>query len=211
MIKRISILVRAPHIDRAGFSKHWHDVHGGLVAQLPGIAGYIQNHVVEEFSGVAAEPGAYDIDGFVELFFPDDAARVNAFTGPHTKPMWDDEPNFLGHSTAYVIEGDWDPRRALTDAKLMLVAQGLRAAVDRLAERLRQTAAGAQLERNDVAEVVPRANMARGPQPADVFFHLRFATPDDAREAGRVLADTHDLSDGLERVAITRVVERRIV
>src|SRR5690606_8143741 len=151
MIKRISILVRAPHIDRAGFSKHWHDVHGGLVAQLPGIAGYIQNHVVEEFSGVAAEPGAYDIDGFVELFFPDDAARVHAFTGPHTKPMWDDAPNFLGHSTAYVTVGVCDPRRAFTLVKQLLVSHCHRAAFEFVSERVRLTVSRARINRNVVA------------------------------------------------------------
>lgn len=210
MIKRISILIRAPHIDREGFSQHWHDVHGGLVAQLPGISGYVQNHIVEELS-VGTDSGGYDIDGFVELFFPDDASRVSAFSGAHAQPVWDDEPNFLGHSTAYVIAGDWEPRSVMTDAKLVVVAQGSRAAVDRLEARLVGSSPGADIERNDVMEVVPRATMARGPQLADVFIHLRFAAPDEAREAANALRNAEGLSEGLERLAIARVVERRIL
>lgn len=210
MIKRISILVRAPHIDREGFSTHWHDVHGGLVARLPGIGGYVQNHVVEEFP-VENRRDGYDVDGFVGLYFPDDAARVGAFSGVHAQPVWEDEPHFLGHSTAYVIAGDREPRKVMTDAKLVVVAQGIPAAIDRLENSLQRLTRAAEIERDDVAEVVPRATMERGPQLADVFVHLRFAEANDAREAGRALQNARGMSEGLERLAITRVVERRIV
>jgi uncharacterized protein (TIGR02118 family) len=214
MIKRISILIRRPQDDRETFSRHWHGVHGPLVAQLPPVGRYVQNHVLDEFSVAASGLGSYDIDGFVELYFADDPTMRGAFSGPGAQPIWTDEPNFLGHSTAYAITGDRYPKLSMTDSKLVVVASGSRAGIDWLGDKLRMQENMEAMERNDVAEVIPRTTMARGPQPADVFFHGRFTSVDAAREAGRRLTAL-DLAQaephGIERLAITRVKEKRIV
>lgn len=214
MIKRISILVRRPQDDREAFSKHWYGVHGPFVAQLPLIRGYIQNHVLDEFTPFASDTGTYDIDGFVELYFADVAAMRTAFTGPNAQPIWADEPNFLGHSTAYAINGDRQPNPEMTDAKLIVVASGDAAAIDSLEKHLGGLGAALAIERDDVMEVVPRKTMERGPQRANVFIHARYAGVDAASEAGRRLA-TLDLfrpaSHGIERIAVTRVIEKRII
>lgn len=211
MIKRISILIRRPQDTREAFSAHWHQKHGAMVAQLPGIGRYIQNHILEEFC-----VQGYDMDGFVELFFPDDAAMRGAFAGPKAQSMWDDEPNFLGHSTAYKIAGDWQRDTVVTDAKLIVVAAGDPAGIDSLVNDLTGEPTGAHdIERNDVVEVIPRTTMARGPQPANVFLQLRFADVDAARSAGRDfcerLATIEWSQRGIERFAVTRVVEKRII
>ena len=214
MIKRISILIRRPQDDRETFSKHWNGVHGALVAKLPAIGRYVQNHVIEVFPTAASGLGTYDIDGFVELYFAHDAAMRGAFSGPGAQPVWADEPNFLGHSTAYAISGDRSPSSSLTDAKLLVVASGGRTGMDWLEEKTRALRMTQFIERNDVAEVIPRTTMARGPQPADVFIHLRFADVPAARAAGQRLG-TLDLAEaasrGIARLAITRVQEKRIV
>jgi hypothetical protein len=189
-------------------------VHGPLVAQLPAIGRYVQNHVLDEFSVAASGLGSYDIDGFVELYFADDPAMRGAFSGPGAQPIWTDEPNFLGHSTAYAITGDRYPDLSMTDSKLVVVASGSRAGVDWLGDKLRMLENVEAIERNDVAEVIARTTMARGPQPAGAFFHCRFTGVDAAREAGRRLAEVdleHAASHGIERLAITRVSEKRVV
>lgn len=214
MIKRISILIRRPQDDRETFSKHWNGVHGALVAKLPAVGRYVQNHVVDEFPTGSSGMGTYDIDGFVELYFSDDAAMRGAFAGPGAEPVWADEPNFLGHSTAYAIRGDKLPSPSVTDAKLFIAAAGSRSGVDWLDGKVHDLGTAQFIERNDVAEVIPRKTMARGPQHADVFIHARFADIAATREAGQRLA-TIDLaeavSNGIQRLAISRVEEKRVV
>lgn len=214
MIKRTSILVRRPQDDRATFTRHWRGTHGHLVAQLPNIARYTQNHVLEELPLHLDGVGHYDIDGFVELYFANEHAMRSAFAGPDAQPIWADEPNFLEHSTAYQIAGDCEPHPTLSDAKLIVVAAGGIQAIHWLARTLAQHPIVPSLDRDDVLEVIPRATMPRGPQPADTFIHLRFPTIAAARTAARQLA-SHDLADapsqGIERLAITRVAEHRII
>jgi uncharacterized protein (TIGR02118 family) len=214
MIKRISILIRRSQDDREAFSKHWNSVHGPLVAMLPAVGRYIQNHVIEEFPTSVGALGGYDIDGFVELYFADEAAMRGAFAGPGVQPIWADEPNFLGHSTAYAIAGDRLPNPSMTDAKLVIVAGGRHTGIDWLEEQVRSLETEQAIERNDVAEVIPRTTMARGPQPANAFIHARFSDVESTRNAGRRLADiclAKATAHSIERLAITRVEEKRIV
>jgi len=214
MIKRISILIRRPRDSREIFSKHWNSVHGALVATLPAVGRYIQNHVIDEFPAGAGAFGTYDIDGFVELYFADEATMRGAFSGPGAQPIWADEPNFLEHSTAYVITGDRFPGASMTNAKLVIVAAGSPTGIDWLEAQVRALETTQAIERNDVTEVIPRSTMARGPQLANVFIHVRFADVDAARNAALRLADTNPAqasSYGIGRLAITRVEEKRIV
>ena len=214
MIKRTSILVRRPQDDRATFTRHWSGTHGGLVAALPDISRYTQNHVLEEYPLHLDGVAGYDIDGVVELYFASRDALRTAFTGDRVKPIWDDEPNFLEHSTAYAIVGDREPHPQQCQSKLIVVAAGSPAGIDWLAETLNNLPDFPQVDRNDVADVIPRATMARGPQPADSFLHLRFPTTDAAHAAAERLVSQH-LSDarshGLDRLAVTRVLEHRII
>lgn len=218
MIKRTSILVRRPQDSRADFTRHWSGTHGGLVAQLPDISRYTQNHVLEDFPVTLDGVGSYDIDGFVELYFASEHAMRTAFTGDRVKPIWDDEPNFLEHSTAYQIQGDREPHPVLSDAKLIVVASGSPSALDWLTRvvgtlpLMPDPVTG--VDRNDVAEVIARATMARPAQHADTFIHLRFSSPEAARIAGRRLAadDLANAADhGVTRLAVTRVLEHRII
>ncbi len=212
MIKRTSILVRRPQDDRATFTAHWSGTHGNLVAQLPAIARYTQNHVLEVLHLDGVE--TYDIDGFVELYFSTESDMRTAFAGPNAQPIWDDEPNFLEHSTAYQIEGDRQPHPTLSTAKLIIVAAGSHEGINWLADTLSQLPILLPLDRNDVVEVIARATMVRPPQPADTFIHLRFPTPKDASANAQQLAQgylANAPSRGISRLAITRVIEHRII
>jgi uncharacterized protein (TIGR02118 family) len=214
MIKRTSILVRRPQDDRAAFTAHWSGTHGGLVAALPDISRYTQNHVIEVYPVQCDGVAGYDIDGFVELYFASENAMRNAFTGERVKPIWDDEPNFLEHSTAYAITGDREPHPDLSRAKLIVVAAGSPGGIDWLAEVLGGLPIVPPLDRNDVSEVIARATMLRDPQPADSFIHLRFSSSEAAKAAAETLASKSFIDasmHGIRRIAIARVVEHRII
>ena len=214
MIKRTSILVRRPQDDRATFTAHWSGTHGNLVAKLHGISRYTQNHVLEDFPFSLSGVRSYDIDGFVELYFATEHAMRTAFTGDRVQPVWDDEPNFLEHSTAYQIEGDCEPESTQNHAKLIVVAAGTPEAIDWLTDILSKLPALPQLDRNDVSAVIARATMTRPPQPANTFVHLRFATVKAAQQAAQelIMHCLHNASSrGIERLAVTRVAEHRII
>jgi uncharacterized protein (TIGR02118 family) len=184
VIKRISILVRKDGIDHDAFTHHWHGVHGPLVAQLPDVMRYTQNHVVELLPDPDGRP-AYDIDGIVELYFVDDAARQRAFAVPAAAQIWRDD-------------------------KLIVVAAGEPGALDHIEPVARTLSGIGRCERNDVTEVVPRATLSRGPQPVSAFFHLWFAAPELVRPAGEALAAALR-GPHIARLAIASVRERRIV
>ncbi|HEX8968196.1 MAG TPA: EthD domain-containing protein [Chloroflexota bacterium] len=67
MVKAVFMVARKPGLTIGEFQQHWLEVHGALVASLPGLRRYVQNHAI---------PGAYAVrpmthDGFSELWFDD--------------------------------------------------------------------------------------------------------------------------------------------
>ncbi len=65
-----------------------------------------------------------------------------------------------------------------------------------------------------VEQVIPRATMAREPQPADGFFHLRFESTDAADHAAQSLVQHEPVDSetaGIQRIAVVRVKERAII
>lgn len=208
MLRRLSILVRKPTHDRAQFAAGW-EHHGTLVKYLPGIRAYQQNHVVEEF-GHAGAPPPFRIDGIVELRFDSMDAMREAFASDAAGPVKADEPNFLGHGTGYVAATPHLSRPAEAGTKLFVAARGSGVvdpgdALERAASRLVDLQ---NLIRDDVVSVIARPEMPEGPQPADVFLHLYFATEDAARRAGRALVagDGIDAAFTVVRVRTLTVV-----
>lgn len=69
MIRRMSLITRKAGMSKEAFHRHWEEVHGPLVARLPGLIRYVQHH----FDG--AEIPAYiretgiEVDGIAELWF----------------------------------------------------------------------------------------------------------------------------------------------
>lgn len=187
MLRRLSILVRKSSQSRQEFARAW-EFHGTLVKQLPGIRAYQQNHVLDEWN--AGQAPSFRIDGIVELQFDSMDAMSVAFASAAATPVKADEPNFLGHGTGYVSAAPQSPVPSADGSKLIVVARNPRdvSAGDVLERTLHRIPQLMHLIRDDVAAVIPRPEMAEGPQQADVFLHAYFADADAALHAALFLA-----------------------
>ena len=67
MVKAVYMVARKPGLTIQEFQEHWRDVHGPLVAQIPGLRRYVQNPAVLE--AYAVRPMTHD--GFEEMWFDD--------------------------------------------------------------------------------------------------------------------------------------------
>jgi uncharacterized protein (TIGR02118 family) len=185
MFKRMSILEKRPGDDQAFFSRYWQERHGPLVARLPLIRAYVQNHVEEQY-----EPTSFRVGGIVELQFDDAAAMDEAFTADASQVVMADEANFLGNAAGYVI-GDSSVRMAGELGKLvvLLAHGGDQTAVKHFEAALRRLPGFIQLIRDDVASTITRRGSARPGQRVDNFFHLYFSDVAYARRAGPQVAE----------------------
>src|SRR5260221_3551093 len=67
-IKRISVIRRAPALDRPAFARHWREVHGPLAkVHHPAVVRYCQNVIAEPLVDTVGDAGEYD--GVAELSF----------------------------------------------------------------------------------------------------------------------------------------------
>jgi len=204
MFKRMSILEKRPGDDRAFFSQHWRERHGPLVARLPLIRTYVQNHVEEVY-----EPGSFRVDGIVELLFDDAAAMNEAFAPEAVQAVRTDEANFLGNATGYVI-GDSAIRMAEESGKLVvpLAHGGDQAELKRFEAALGRLPGVIHLIRDDVASTIARPGAGQPGQQVDAFFHLYFSKVAGARRAGPQIAE---LAHGSIRLGVFRMRTVRIV
>jgi uncharacterized protein (TIGR02118 family) len=74
-VKVIFILARLPGLTLDEFSARWSASHGPVVARIPGLRRYVQNHRLEEAQGETH-------DGWAELWFDDLAALRSAAASP---------------------------------------------------------------------------------------------------------------------------------
>lgn len=178
MFKRMSVLVRRDGDDRAYFADKWL-AHAAFISDLPGVRGYLQNHIVEEFAGAAP----LRADGFVELRFDSPAAMAEAFKAPAAKLMAADEPGFLGHGSGYALTTDGLLRAAEGGEKVIVavIDGALEPLADYAGALKRET--GADLVQDDVAELIAKPNMAP-PQPVRWFLHLYCGSAATASTAG---------------------------
>ena len=182
MFKRMSVLVRRDGDTREQFSRGWLN-HGQFITGLPGLRGYVQNHVVEDFG--TADARFLAADGFVELRFDSPEAMAAAFASPAARAMAQDEPNFLGHGSGYAFAADTGLGDAEAGNKLM-IALG-----DCHAKALRDAAIGMATVRvieDDVIELIAKPGMAP-PQPVGRFLHLYCPNAEAAQAIGIALAD----------------------
>lgn len=203
MFKRMSVLVRREGDSRAYFAEKWL-AHAAFISGLPGVRGYLQNHVVEEFPGAAP----LRVDGVVELRFDSPAAMAEAFKSPAAKLMAADEPGFLGHGSGYALKTDGALSAAEAGDKLIVALtdaapEAALAYADALA---RDT--GAALVKDDVADLIAKPNMAP-PQPVQYFLHLFCGGAEAASAAGKqalVLARDRGLNVAPLRVRTVTIV-----
>ena len=182
MFKRMSVLVRRDGDTREQFSRGWLE-HGKFITGLPGLRGYVQNHVAEEF--VSGDGNLLRADGFVELCFDSPEAMAQAFTSPAALKMAEDEPNFLGTGSGYSLADNTGMRDAEAGNKLII------ALADGAASELRNAlAADPSLEviEDAVTGLIAKPGMAP-PQPVSRFLHIYCRDAAAAHATGIALAD----------------------
>ncbi len=208
-IKRMSILERRPGDDRDYFSRHWHQIHGGMVSRMPFLYAYVQNHIVEEFS--LPHPG-FPGDGLVEQLWRNTAQMQRGYNSPVVRDLIADEVNYLGHGSNYAILASAPLQEALEGAKLV-VALRHGGDVD-LADAVMASADGDAVLRDDVIATIAKPNfLPVPPHPADMFLHMWFADDEAASAAGRQIGQALAALPFNPRAAIAlwRVTTRTIV
>ncbi len=105
-VKLVAFLRRRPGLTRAEFSESWEHTHGPLFLQVPDIDAhvtkYVQNHVVEEFTGVFGN----DFDGVVEIGFARIEDIPNTFRQQYLDTVRPDELRFVDVDNMIVLLTD---------------------------------------------------------------------------------------------------------
>jgi uncharacterized protein (TIGR02118 family) len=95
MIKVIYFFKRKPGVSVEDFQAHWRTTHAEIIAALPGIRRYVQNHVLP-YSYRKGEPA---FDGVAESWF-DDTHALKALAGTRQyAAVLADEPKFIDGAT----------------------------------------------------------------------------------------------------------------
>jgi uncharacterized protein (TIGR02118 family) len=112
-INAIFMVNRLPGMPHRLFFEHWSEVHGPLVAKLPGLRRYTQNHAFLE----AFARGGMTHDGWSELWFDDYAAFRRAVDSPEWRAMEADATTLFSPQKGIVIGPEyvqkdefWRPR-----------------------------------------------------------------------------------------------------
>ncbi len=98
MIKRFVILRRKPGMSVPEFRNYWENIHGPLIAKIPGLKKYIQYHVRSELLDSESDT----IDGLAELWFESEEAQKKAYETPEYHAVVKDEPNLFEMNSHYV-------------------------------------------------------------------------------------------------------------
>ena len=101
MVKAVFMVARRPGLTVEEFQEHWFGEHGRLVAQVPGLRRYVQNHAVQAAYGLAARPMTHD--GFSELWFDDLAHLQQAATTPQWQAAKADGKRLFAEPVGLVI------------------------------------------------------------------------------------------------------------
>lgn len=208
-IKRMSILERRRQDDRAFFSRHWHEVHGGMVSRLPHLASYIQNHIVEEFPH---EHGTFPGDGIVEQLWRSTADMQRGYNSAVVKDLVEDERNYLGHGSNYAILASEALRLAPDGSKVIIAIRhgGDVGLVDGILQMVPDQAS--HVLRDDVIATIPKPNMLPvQPHPIDAFLHLYFAGPEAAAGAAAALVKSLPKMNARAAIAVWRVRTEKII
>jgi hypothetical protein len=85
----MTLLERKAGLEPASFRAHWRGAHAQIVASLPGLGAYTQNHVVREACLQGCET---EIAGLVEVWFEASGVGLHSHFSP---AQLADEPSFL--------------------------------------------------------------------------------------------------------------------
>jgi uncharacterized protein (TIGR02118 family) len=95
VIKVIYFFKRRPGMSVEDFQAHWRTTHAEIIAALPGIRRYVQNHVLPS----AYRKGEPAFDGVAESWFDDTRALKALASTPQYAAVLADEPKFIDGTT----------------------------------------------------------------------------------------------------------------
>jgi uncharacterized protein (TIGR02118 family) len=91
MIKRVTVVQARPDADRAEVLRYWKEIHGPLIAKVPGVRRYVQNHCLESAQGHAEPPFL----GIGEVWFESREAAERTLATPEWKAAMADAATFM--------------------------------------------------------------------------------------------------------------------
>ena len=114
MIKRLTVMTRKPGMSKEAFADYWTNVHAPLLGSHPAVKKLVIN-VVDEFVrfSVRNEDPADALrstiltqtpDGFVELWFADEASMKAMYASDFGKGLVADAENFVGAIATFVVD-----------------------------------------------------------------------------------------------------------
>jgi EthD domain len=105
-IKRMSTLKRRTDVSAERFKTEWFGLHAILVKRIPGVIGYTQNLIINRTraDGTAANYDELSIDGFVELWFSDQAGIDASFATGQAKTLMTHALEFIGEISTFLVE-----------------------------------------------------------------------------------------------------------
>lgn len=95
MIKIVYFFKRKPGISVEDFQAHWRTTHAELIAALPGIRRYVQNHTLPS----AYRKGEPAFDGVAESWFEDTQVLKALASSPQYAAVLADEPRFIDRAS----------------------------------------------------------------------------------------------------------------
>lgn len=98
MVKRFVILRKKKEMTKEEFWNYWENIHGKLIAKIPGLIKYTQYHVSSETEDDLDEP----IDGITELWFESFDEQKKAYSTIEYQKVVEDEPNLFEMNSHYV-------------------------------------------------------------------------------------------------------------
>jgi len=91
MIKRVTVVHARSDIDRGEMLRYWKDVHGPLIAKVPGVKRYVQNHCIQSAQGHAEPPFL----GIGEVWFKSREEADKTQVTPEWKAAMADAATFM--------------------------------------------------------------------------------------------------------------------
>lgn len=102
MIGACSFLRRRAGDSLAHFETHWREVHGPLAADLPGVARYLQGHIVRDEAVTNRRALEIGFDGFAQQWFANEGDRQACYDSDQEAVCDIDSLLFIG-ATARVV------------------------------------------------------------------------------------------------------------
>lgn len=103
MQKVVIVIHFRPDVDREEAMRYWRDVHGPIVAAVPGVRRYVQNHATSSPEGDLA------FDGVVELWFDSREAFESVLASPEWQAVRADAARFVAMESSPVAFVDEVP------------------------------------------------------------------------------------------------------